>query len=351
MRGKRVIAAAVLGGLLAIGGCAKGPDDGAIVTSIKAQMFSDAELKTASLEVTSNKGVVTLNGSVPDVAARLDAYKIASGTAGVTKVIDQMTVQEAQATPQPEAKPAPKPAPEPVKKPVRKKAPPPPPTVAENVEPAPPQPAPPPPAPEPEPQPAPAPPPQPPPPPPPQPKQVEIPAGTTITIRMIDGVDSKVNHAGEIFHASLDAPIVVGDDVIVPRGADVYVRLASANSAGHYTGKSELHMELVKLEFQGRSYPMVSSTYDVSGSSRGSNTAKKVGIGAVAGTVIGALAGGGKGAAIGAAAGAGSGVVWNGVTRGEQVKIPSETKLDFTLDQPTTVTVQPRVSANYGSQN
>jgi hypothetical protein len=159
---------------------------------------------------------------------------------------------------------------------------------------------------------------------------------------MIDSVDSSVNHTGEIFHAMLEAPIMVDNDVIIPRGADIYVRLSSASSAGHMTGKSELHLELIKLDFQGRSYPLVSSTYSLAGSSRGKNTAEKVGGGAVLGAVIGAIAGGGKGAAIGAGVGGAGGAVWNGVTRGKKVKIPSETRLDFQLEQPVTVTVMPR---------
>jgi hypothetical protein len=163
-----------------------------------------------------------------------------------------------------------------------------------------------------------------------------------MTIRMIDGVDSSRNQPGEVFHASLDAPLVVDDQVVVSKGADVYVRLASAKSAGHMTGESELRLELVKLEYQGQSYSLVSSTYSLSGPSRGKNTAKKVGGGAVLGTLLGAIAGGGKGAAIGAGAGAAAGTVVQAATRGKQVKIPSETKLDFQLEQPVTVTVRPR---------
>ena len=151
-----------------------------------------------------------------------------------------------------------------------------------------------------------------------------------------------MNKAGEIFHASLDAPMVVDDQVVVPQGADVYVRLSDASSAGRLTGKSELHLELIKLEYQGRSYPLVSSTYSLAGSSRGKNTAEKVGGGAALGAIIGALAGGGKGAAIGAGVGAGAGGVYQGATKGKQVKIPSETKLDFQLDQPVNITVMPR---------
>jgi len=155
---------------------------------------------------------------------------------------------------------------------------------------------------------------------------------------MIDSVDSSVNNPGEIFHASLENPIVVDNEVIVPKGADVYVRLVAASSAGKFAGKSELHLELIKLESRGRSYPLVSETYSLTGDSRGKNTAEKVGGGAVVGAIIGAIAGGGKGAAIGATVGGAGGGVYQAVTHGKQVRIPSETKLDFQLDQPVTVT-------------
>lgn len=162
---------------------------------------------------------------------------------------------------------------------------------------------------------------------------------------MIDSVDSSVNQPGEIFHASLDQPLVVGNRVAVPKGADVYVRLVSASSAGRVTGTSELRLELVKLEFQGQSYPLVSSTYSLNGASRGKDTAKKVGVGAVLGTLIGAIAGGGKGAAIGAGVGAAGGGVYQGATHGKEVRIPSETKLDFQLEQPLVVTVMPPMNS------
>jgi outer membrane lipoprotein SlyB len=86
----------------------------------------------------------------------------------------------------------------------------------------------------------------------------------------------------------------------------------------------------------------VSSTYSLAGDSRGKNTAEKVGGGAVIGAIIGAIAGGGKGAAIGAGVGGAGGGIYQGATKGQQVRIPSETRLDFQLDQPLTVNVMPR---------
>jgi hypothetical protein len=148
-----------------------------------------------------------------------------------------------------------------------------------------------------------------------------------------------VNKSGQVFHASLEAPLVFGDSVAVRKGADVWVRLTDADSAGKFTGKSELHLELVRMETGGKSYPLVSSTYSLAGSSRGQDTAKKVGGGAVLGAIIGAIAGGGKGAAIGAGVGGAGGGVYQAATHGKQVRIPAETKLDFQLDQPLVLTV------------
>jgi len=323
MRRSAILLVALLMALGLAAGCSKGRSDQVIATDIKAKMFSDPQLKTANLDVTSQNGEVTLMGEVPSDAARYQAFKIAAETPGVTKVNDRMSVKLAEAPPAPEAKPEPAPAPAPVRKRPKRTAPaptiteaPPPPPPAQTVA-------------------APA------LPPPPQPKQVEIPAGTSVTIRMIDSIDSQINHTGEIFHASLDTPLVVDNEIVVPTGTDVYVKLVEARSAGHLSGRSELGLELVRMQFQGRSYVLASNEYQQVGTSRGKRSAETIGAGAAIGAAIGAIAGGGKGAAIGAGVGAGSGTAVQVLTKGKQVKIPSETKLDFRLEQPVEVTYSP----------
>ena len=168
---------------------------------------------------------------------------------------------------------------------------------------------------------------------------VNVPAGTPLLVRMIDGVDSSKNHVGDIFHASLETDLVVNDVIVARKGTDVYGRLAEAKEAGHMAGSSELQLELTRMVVDGKNYPVVSSNYELKGKGRGASTAEKVGGGAVAGAIIGAIAGGGKGAAIGAAAGSAAGAGVQVFTRGQQVKIPSETLLEFRLQQP--VSIQP----------
>jgi hypothetical protein len=155
---------------------------------------------------------------------------------------------------------------------------------------------------------------------------------------MIDGVDSSKNHVGDIFHATLETDLNVNGALVAHKGTDVYGRLAESKKSGNFSGKSELQLELTRLVIDGHDYPVVSSDYTLQGKGQGSSTAKKVGIGAIAGTIIGAAAGGGKGAAIGAAAGGGLGAGVQVLTKGAQVKVPSETVLEFRLQQPATVT-------------
>jgi BON domain len=330
-------------------GCNK-PSNDTITTSIKAKLYSEPLLKSASVDVAAKDGIVTLTGQVPDDAARLAAEHIAATTPGVKTVVDQTTMAppppaitaenaEPPAPPAPPARPA---------KPARTRS-----KLAAPPEPAP-APAP---APSPEPPPAPvqaavqekpAAPAPPPPPPPPQPITVTVPEGTIVTVRTIDSIDSSVNTAGQSFRASLDAPIVVGDRVVIPKGLNVNLKLIEASSAGKFKGRSELTVSLDSFTYQGRTYQIASSDVQEKGASRGKRSAEVIGGGAVLGALIGGLAGGGKGAAIGAGVGAGGGTAVQALTHGQKVKIASETRLDFTLHDPVNVTYFPKKSSSAG---
>jgi hypothetical protein len=172
-------------------------------------------------------------------------------------------------------------------------------------------------------------------PPPPTPVAgIQIPAGTPITVRMIEAVDSKVAHLGQTFRASVDEAVLVNGQTVIPRGADALAKLVEDKQSGKFEGKTILTLALTDITINGQMID--TSTADVSraSSSRGARTAKVVGRATALGAIIGALAGGGRGAAIGAASGAAVGGGAEVLTKGQQVKIPSETRLTFTLQQP-----------------
>jgi hypothetical protein len=129
--------------------------------------------------------------------------------------------------------------------------------------------------------------------------------------------------------------------VVVPKGLNVTLKLVNASSAGKFKGSSELTVSLESFTYQGKTYTLATSDVQEKGASRGKRSAAVIGGGAALGALIGGLAGGGKGAAIGAGVGAGGGTAVQAMTRGQQVKIPSETRLDFTLHAPVAVTYVP----------
>jgi hypothetical protein len=323
-------------------GCIKKPDDAKISSDIQSKFSQDSGLASKQVSVQSAEGVVTLSGTVDNEAQKEAASKQAASVPGVKQVLNNLSVGPAMAAAQPpmdaQAAPAEQSAP-PVEKPKpatekkHKKA-----SkddmqnsganqMAENN---PPPAA----APQPDPQPAPAP--QPPPPPPP-PKKYIIDQGTQLTVRLVDPIDSEKNQTGDTFHATLNAPITSDGEEALPAGIQVQGHLASVKSAGKFAGQSEVIMQLDSITSGGRTYNLQTDQYKKQGSSRGKNTAEKVGAGAGIGAIIGALAGGGKGAAIGAAAGGGVGGGVQAATKGQQIKLPSETVLNFTLQAPITV--------------
>jgi len=324
-------------------GCAKKPDDGKISSDIQTKFSQDSGLSSKQLSVQSANGVVTLSGNVDNDAQREAASRQAASVAGVKEVVNNLQVGPATAsappqtpaeTPAAAAPPEESPKPEAGKKNARSKS-----AskrhaddmrdsnggqMADST---------PPPAAAPEPPPAAAPQPAPPPP----PKKYIIDQGTQLTVRLVDPIDSEKNQTGDTFHATLNAPLTSDGEQAVPAGVELTGHLVEVKSAGKFAGQSLVALQLDSLTSGGQTYNLQTDQYKKQGSSRGKNTAEKVGGGAVIGGIIGALAGGGKGAAIGAAAGAGVGGGVQAATKSQQIKLPSETVLNFTLQAPVTV--------------
>jgi len=319
--------------------CTKAPNDSQISTQLQGKLNTDSGLQGKQLSVQSSDGVVTLSGIVDNDAQRDAASRYASGIAGVRQVVNNLQVGPPPAPVAQEAPPAPAPqeTPKPASpaKPMKKRA-----VVRDTAMAAggaaaggtavamahqdstPPPAAPAPPA---------------PPPPPPPPQKVTIPAGTTLAVRLVDALDSEKNQQGETFRATLNSPLAVEGDVAIPAGYDVEGHIVDVKSAGKFAGQSVLVLQLDRISVNGKSYALQTDQYKRQGSSRGKNTAEKVGAGAAIGAIIGGIAGGGKGAGIGAAAGGGLGGGVQAATKGQQIKLPSETVLNFTLQNPLTV--------------
>jgi len=169
------------------------------------------------------------------------------------------------------------------------------------------------------------------------PKPVIVHAGTEIVVTADQPVSSKDNNSGDHFEASLAEPVVVGDKVVIPRGAIARGTVTEAKSAGRFKGNAEISVTLSSLKVNGEEYKLRTTEVTEASKGRGKRTAEGAGGGAVVGALIGALAGGGKGAAIGAGAGAGAGTAGTAMTGNRDITIPSETRLHFKLKEPLEV--------------
>ncbi len=327
--------------------CNKAPNDNQIATDVQNKINGDSGLSGKQLVVQSSQGAVTLSGTVDNDTQRDAAAKYAASVSGVKQVINNLQV--APATPPVTADQTPPPAPAPVESkpaPVRRHRPRKPDTSNDSSQMA--QAALPPPVETPAPAPAPASAAVPDtPPPPPPPVKVSIPAGTALAVRLETPIDSEVSQLGQTFTATLNSALTVNGDVAVPAGSQVQGHIADLKSAGKFAGQSLVVLQLDSIRSGGQTYNISTDQFKKEGSSRGKNTAEKVGVGAGIGAIIGALAGGGKGAAIGAAAGGGLGGGVQAATKGQQIKLPTETVLNFTLQAPVTV-VQTSQGPNAG---
>jgi hypothetical protein len=177
------------------------------------------------------------------------------------------------------------------------------------------------------------------------PQKITVPAGTQLSIRLNDEVNSEKAQVGDVFHGSISAAVIIGEETVLSTSADVEGRVVDVKSAGRFAGQSVLTLELTKLTMGGKSYSLQTSQWTKSGDGRGKSTATKVGGGAAVGAILGGILGGGKGAAIGAAAGAGAGTGVSAANKGQQIILRPEQIIGFQLQNPVTVTPEASRSA------
>lgn len=159
-------------------------------------------------------------------------------------------------------------------------------------------------------------------------------ADTKVAVRLIDPIDSKKDHVGQTFRASLDRALyAVNGTLFAPPGTDCLVVLIDQQEAGHFTGQTQLSVALQSITIGNQTIDLASTLQREASASQGGRSAATIGGAAGLGAVIGALAGGGTGAAIGAGSGAAAGTLSRVLLSGPRVRIPAETRLQFALRQ------------------
>jgi len=166
-----------------------------------------------------------------------------------------------------------------------------------------------------------------------------LPTGTEIAVRTTTTINSHDAAENQIFSASVDRDVLDSSgSVLIPRGSPAELVVRDLNG-GNPRNSNNLVLDIQSVTVNGQRFLIDTEDLAQKGNSRqgiGSNrrTGEFVGGGTALGTLLGAVAGGGKGALIGALAGAAAGAGTQVLTKGGEVRVPSETVLTFRIDQP-----------------
>src|SRR5262249_32981281 len=150
-------------------------------------------------------------------------------------------------------------------------------------------------------------------------------------VTMIDGVGTDTNKAGDTFMASIAEPVVVNGKTALAKGMKVQGRIQALDEPGRVKGRAAITLILTELLATDKAHAITTEPFTAEAEAGTKKDALKVGGGAALGAIVGAIAGGKKGAAVGAAVGGGAGTAAVLATKGDQIRIDSETKVNFVL--------------------
>lgn len=174
-----------------------------------------------------------------------------------------------------------------------------------------------------------------------------IPEDTIITVRMNGTLSSRTSRVGDKFTATVDVPVYVAGQPVIPAGSIVEGRVIQVTPAKRMGKAGTIAIDFdnlvlpsgTRLPINGNltsDDPETRRRIDDESRVSGGNdrrTGVFVGGGGAVGAVLGGIAGGGKGAVVGGAIGAGAAVAAVLFSKGEEARVPSGTPFGIQLRQ------------------
>ncbi len=198
-----------------------------------------------------------------------------------------------------------------------------------------------------------------------------VPVGTNLDATLTSSIDSSVAKPGDLFTAKLYSPLYLGSDLVLPGNTTLEGQLVSADKSGLGGKNGAMSLRLTSaVTPDGIRYPLSAMVtaeqpnakvaQDKQGNLKGRTTSSSVKSGVLrtaawtaGGTLLGIcfapIVGGavGVGAIAGVATGGAVGLGSNLWRKGKDVKIPSNTRIQFALDQP--MSLSSNVAGNNGT--
>jgi type IV secretion system protein VirB10 len=180
-----------------------------------------------------------------------------------------------------------------------------------------------------------------------------VPAGTTVMLKLLDPISTKVAREGDHVYTRTSFPVAIDNHMAIPAGTYVEGEITSVKKPGHLKGRAELRFTFNRMIFpSGYTLNLPAAVKQVPGpedakvkdsegtiqgpGNAGRDTATIAGP-AAEGTIIGAVADGGRGAGIGAGIGAAAGVLIAAIEHGRDVELPPGTSVEMVTHRPIAI--------------
>jgi hypothetical protein len=167
-------------------------------------------------------------------------------------------------------------------------------------------------------------------------REVTVPAGTELSVKLLNTLASTSSKAEDTVKGSLAQAVVVSGTTALKEGTQITGSVIEVKESGRVKGKASVQVRFDRLVVDKETRRIDTADVSFEANDKKSDDVKKGGLGAGLGAAIGGIAGGGKGAAIGAIAGGTTAVL---ATKGREIEIVPGTVVTVFLQEPLTVRV------------
>jgi hypothetical protein len=172
---------------------------------------------------------------------------------------------------------------------------------------------------------------------------VTVPSGTALTVVLGEALGTDTSKEGDTFVATLAGPLTIDGRVVAERGTDVTGRVTRIDDPGKVKGRARMELELTSIKAD-KAYKLDTEPFIAVAPDSKDRDAAVIAGGAGVGAIIGGIAKGKKGAAIGAIIGGGSGTTAVLMTKGKDIHLDAETKVNFVLKDALSLPILRSVS-------
>ena len=178
---------------------------------------------------------------------------------------------------------------------------------------------------------------------PPAPQFVDlvIPSDAVIGLQVDSPVTTETARVEDQVVAHVTRDVKVGDRVAIPSGAKAQGEVTLVERGGKVKERARLGVRFTSIVLaDGTRVPIDTDTIYREGEGQATQSAAKIGGGAIGGAIIGGILGGAKGAAIGGSVGAGAGTAAVMAGGRNAATLSSGSPVTVRLQEPATVTVE-----------